>query len=54
MTMRSEEDIEELAEKASVARRKPSKFPGMTYEEGVSAALDWVIGLEDMNPLADE
>lgn len=26
---------------------QPSSWPGMTYEEGVQAALDWVLGLMD-------
>lgn len=28
-----------------------SKFPGMTYEQGVKAGIDWVTGQSDENPL---
>ena len=27
------------------------RFPGMTYEQGVRNALDWVLGDEEENPL---
>lgn len=30
-----------------------SKFPGMTYEQGVSAAINWLTGESDSNPMAD-
>lgn len=30
-----------------------TKFPGMTYEQGVKAALEWVTGESDNHPLAD-
>lgn len=30
-----------------------SKWPGMTYEQGVIAALRWIRG-EDSNPMEDE
>lgn len=30
-----------------------SKFSGMTYEQGVRAAIDWILGDEEMGPLED-
>jgi hypothetical protein len=27
-----------------------TRFPGMTYEEGVKSALDWVLGDTDIKP----
>lgn len=30
-----------------------SKFPGMSYEEGVKYALEWVLGISDVHPLQD-
>ena len=30
-----------------------SKYPGMTYEEGVRAALDWITGDIDDDPMND-
>ena len=31
-----------------------SKYPGMTYEQGVDAALRWVAGDTDDAPMEDE
>ena len=28
-----------------------SKFPGMTYEQGITAGIDWLLGHADGNPL---
>lgn len=28
-----------------------SKWPGMSYEQGVEAALDWVLGERDESPM---
>lgn len=28
-----------------------SKYPGMTYEQGISAAINWILGHESINPL---
>lgn len=40
--------IEEKRNEAASAATKPSRFPGMTYAEGVRDALEWVMGeLED-------
>lgn len=39
--MKNEEEIQEMADKASDCTRNLS---GMTYQEGVRAALDWVLG----------
>ncbi len=30
-----------------------SRFPGMTYEQGIREALEWVIGDTDDDPLPD-
>ena len=30
-----------------------TKFSGMTYEDGVRAAIDWMTGEDDENPMAD-
>lgn len=32
----------------------PSKWAGMTYEQGVRAALDWVLGHDDLKPISDQ
>lgn len=31
-----------------------SDYPGMTYEEGVSAALRWVLGRDEDPPMGEE
>jgi hypothetical protein len=34
--------------------RGGSKYPGMTYEEGVLAALDWICGFAEEPPMEDD
>lgn len=41
--MREEDEIQEMADRAASASHKPSVAHSMTYEQGVSAALDWVL-----------
>lgn len=31
-----------------------SKYPGMTYEEGVASAINWLLGDCEFNPMKDE
>lgn len=31
-----------------------SKYPTMSYEQGVVAALDWVLGNTDIAPMAED
>ena len=45
--MRDEDEIQDMADRAADAAYKATRYPGMTYEEGVRAALDWVLGGED-------
>ena len=47
---RDEEEVEKMLDKACEARDKP-RFFGMSYEEGVVAALEWVLGNSDDSPL---
>ena len=46
------DDIVEMLEEASVRARDRSNYPELTYEQGVTAALEWVMGGDD-NPLID-
>lgn len=49
---RTEEEINELLNKCSEAEEEgASRYPGMTYEEGIHAAIDWMLGYNDDNPL---
>jgi hypothetical protein len=49
----SEEQIEEEINRALEWEGKGSKFPGMTYEQGIRWALDWVLGNSDVRPMDD-
>jgi hypothetical protein len=53
--MRSKEEIEEQV--AQVVDQKDSgngsKFPGMDYEDGVEAALMWVMEEREETPMED-
>lgn len=50
--MRTEREIEKLIDRAAKAAEVGSKFPGMSYEEGVIAALEWALG-DDIDPMED-
>lgn len=50
---RSEEEINDVLNKAMEGVDKGSKWPGMSYEQGVLAALDWLFGTVDFNPMED-
>lgn len=43
-----------MADAATSRGYKPTKFTGMSYEEGVAAALDWVLDETMPTPLEDE
>lgn len=47
------ERMEEQHSKATEAMDEGSKYPGMSYEEGVQAALDWVLGNTGVPPMED-
>lgn len=44
----------EERDKAVELSHGPSKWAGMTYEQGVRAALDWVLGDDDIKPISDQ
>ena len=50
--MPSDEEIQEQIDAASDHDR--SLWRGMTYEDGVMAALRWVLGDEDQPPMAED
>lgn len=52
MPVPSEADIEDqIALATAQTERGESKVPGMTYEEGVDAALRWAIGEAEEPPM---
>jgi hypothetical protein len=50
---RTDDEIDEQKNKALESDGR-SKWPGMTYEQGVARALDWVTGYDDVAPMEDE
>lgn len=44
MNKPTEEEIQEMRDKAADAAAKPPKYPGMTFAEGIRDALEWVLG----------
>ena len=51
---RSDQEINDVVNRASgggVYGR--SRWPSMTYEDGVRAAIDWIVGDSDDNPMED-
>jgi len=42
-----------LNECAEAADSGQSKFPGMSYEQGVTAAIRWMKGEDDNSPMSD-
>jgi len=51
--MRTQKEIEELVGQIIDRADKGSKFPGMSYEEGVQAACEWIMEESDDHPMAD-
>ena len=51
--MKTEQQIEAIMDKVVERYHVASKVPGMTYEQGVRAALDWVMDEVDEDPLED-
>ena len=49
--MKSKSEIEDMASEAAARSMERTQFPSMSYEEGVSAALDWVLGNVEESPL---
>lgn len=49
--MKDESEIQKVVDDAADRANAGSKYPGMSYEEGIRAALEWV--LDDDMPSAD-
>jgi len=51
---RKQREIDDLISRAlEYVHTGKSKFHGMSYEEGIVAALEWVTGESDEDPMAD-
>ena len=44
-------DIDEQLNQAHQGIDHGSKWPGQSYEEGVAAAIDWMLGETDIKPM---
>lgn len=51
--MVSSNDIDEQLNLANEGFESGTKFPGMSYEEGVKAALEWITGVTVIKPMDD-
>ncbi len=49
--VRDSSDIEEIIQLAEDSLEKGSEFAGMSYEEGILALYNWLVGHQDEPPL---
>lgn len=47
-------ELYEIENQILAALDNPDSYSGMTYQEGVVAALEWVIGQSSTPPMDDE
>ncbi len=53
--VKSDEEINDLIQRCMDAESAgTTKYFGLTYEQGVKSALDWVTGNDDIHPLDEE
>lgn len=50
---RTQEEIDRVLNWAHEGREKGGRLPGMSYEDGVLATIDWLTGYDDVPPDAD-
>ena len=50
---RNDDEIDEVVGKCADAMNEGSKYPGLSYEEGVLAMLYWLTGASGDNPMED-
>jgi hypothetical protein len=51
---KSEDDIFAMLDKAMESQEKyRNRYSGMTYQEGIIATLDWILGRSEYPPLED-
>ena len=53
LILRSEQEVDNVHNEALNAMDKGTKFPGMSYEEGIDAAIRWMRGDTEVHPMAD-
>ena len=52
--MRTEQEKHEMIDRANDAINDGITYPGMSYEDGVKAALQWEMGITDEEPMEEE
>ena len=50
----TQQQIDDVLNRAAEAEEEGTKWPGMSYEQGVKAGIEWVLGYIDSNPMDDE
>lgn len=50
---RTEDEVWDVLNAALESEDEGSKWPGMSYEQGVRAGIEWLIGQRDSNPMED-
>jgi len=53
MTKPTNDQIEDAIADAEEAMDGDSKWPDLTYEQGVAEALRWALGQTNLHPLSD-
>ena len=53
MSKPTEDEVREEIDRANSSNEEGSRYPGMTYEEGVVAALGWMLGDIKSSPMED-
>lgn len=48
--IKTPDEIEAIYDKARIGETKGTRFPEMTYEEGIVAFIDWLTGRREENP----
>lgn len=48
---RTQKEIDDVLNKAADGMDDGSKWPGMSYEQGVDAAIRWLTGESEDNPM---
>ena len=51
---RTEEELYRVLDWAQSAENGKSRFPGMSYEDGIVYTLDWILGRSDDAPDNEE
>ena len=51
--VRTDKEIDDCLNDAAESDSGGSKWPGMTYEQGVCAAIEWMIEQNEHHPMED-